>query len=87
MKIPCEECIRYAICKQKISVECNSLTEFFNRINDKRNSKKGVKDKAWDETWSIIRQDLPNLKGIYTETLTSQYTGISGKVDYGRVSY
>jgi len=103
---PCEECIRYAICKPKKSIDCNPLTQYFNIINAERDEMKmkqrvneglrplpehicsSEKDKAWNETWDIIREYLPNLKGIYTEAVTSQHTGISGKVSYlGKVGY
>ena len=29
MKCPCEGCLKYAMCKQKVSIECNDLKEYY----------------------------------------------------------
>jgi len=56
MKIPCKECIVYAICKNKHEVKCDMLnTVAFNICTDQKSVAK------W---WDLIHTYLPKLDRI-----------------------
>lgn len=81
MKMPCEDCLKYAICKRKLMIECDDLQTVFDAILYNMKSSSTSKpynikylyldpygrDKAWKGTWVEIRKTLPNIKSIYRD--------------------
>ena len=83
MKMPCDECLKYVICRSKETVGCDDLNWFFNQtryemrqIEIARVAREGLKarvaylqDETWDQAWAVVRKHLPNINGIYNDTL------------------
>jgi hypothetical protein len=83
MESPCEECLKYPICRSKKYVQCNDLNRYFN--DDLQLLKKSEMEKrqahkiypnyltqeehnsAWDFLWQELYKSFPNLQGIYRE--------------------
>ena len=81
MNLPCEKCLKYAICKTKQSIECDDLQSAFDRIlfemkeiqckikkaNDLTYLHLDARNKAWSDTWVEIRKTFPRIKTINVE--------------------
>lgn len=96
MVIPCEECLKYAICKSKLKIVCDDLNWFFDethfemkQLQIERVAKEGLQigqsylnrsgfdqNQTWHQTWDVIREYFPNIKGVYREHPLS-----TGKID------
>jgi len=67
MKCPCKECISYAICKQRVIIECNVIYDY----------KKATyldSEEGNQKFWRSISRTLPSTKFVFNE----QKRGFSG---------
>jgi hypothetical protein len=55
--IPCEECIALVMCKNKTSIECETLTSYVERIWETAN----ISDR-YKGVWIEINKTLPNMR-------------------------
>jgi len=81
VKMPCEECLKYAICKTKVTIECDDLQSIFDEtllklkhkhyksgeVNALEFLQSDQRSRQWESTWVEIRKTLPKLKSIYRD--------------------
>ena len=96
--IPCEECLKYAICKSKQKIVCDDLNDFFDETHleirqlQRARVAKGEtyvntsgfdENQTWHQTWDVIREHFPNISGIYKESHIQNE--VTGKIDYDKI--
>ena len=59
-KCPCEECIVLAICKNKLQVKCEMLSDMFKDLDQGDNE-------SQRKIWHMIHESLPHLGVIGVE--------------------
>ena len=81
MKMPCDECLKYAICKTRVTIECNDLQSIFDgtllelkhkhykgsEVNALAFLQSDQRSRQWESVWAEIRKTLPKIKSIYKE--------------------
>lgn len=81
-KIPCKQCLKYAICVGQRSITCDEVQTYFNNVHDyikmemkihkESNHNLVERNKAWDKAWEIMFHDLPNVKALCLNTVRQQ---------------
>lgn len=62
MKIPCQKCIAYALCRQRTRIACDTLLEALRFSDDNVN---------WG--WKQLNSVLPNAKSLHYEKKKESY--------------
>ena len=84
MTIPCRECLKFAICIGQKQLSCEDVYTYFNDSHDRLKLEvSGTlepnqitledRNKAWDMLWDVMREDLPNLQGLFRSSKRQKF--------------